>query len=49
MAEAKNKGITLSEALEQNFMSQLRKKPAYQAMQASMNNAGWDIKNIYVD
>ena len=49
MALAKSKWITLSQALEENFMSQLRKKPAYQAMQASMNNAGWDIKNIYVD
>lgn len=49
MALAKSKWITLSQALEENFMSQLKKKPSYQAMQASMNNAGWDIKNIYVD
>ena len=49
MALAKSKWITLSQALEENFMSQLRKKPSYQAMQSSMNNAGWDIKNIYVD
>ena len=40
MALAKNKGIGLSQALEENFMKYLKEKPAYQTMQSQMN-ATW--------
>lgn len=49
IAYAKEKGITLSQALKENFTDFLKQKPAYKNMQSQMANAWWDIKNVYID
>jgi len=43
MALAKNKGISLSQALEENFMSFLRQKPEYQQMQSMLSEPNLQI------
>ena len=49
IAYAKKNWVWLRQALEESFTKYLKEKPAYKAMQASMTNSWWDIKNIYVD
>lgn len=43
MALAKNKGISLSQALEENFMSFLKKKPEYQQIQSMLSEPNLQI------
>ena len=43
MAYAKNNWVSLSQALQENFVNQLKKKPEYQAMQAALSEPNLQV------